>query len=111
MPKAYVVNLNDRDKVRGDLIERLERSGAADDANLDRVEKYMNLWDLAAAYVRDRERRGLYITTKAVAGEVKKLNPSAQELVKVLSQMDKLYVSIESAKPKPPARSAEDDEL
>lgn len=111
MPKAYVVNLDDRERVRGDLIERLERNGACDDANLDRVEKYMTLWDLAAAYVRDRERSGLYITTNAVAGKVRKLNPSAQELVKVLAQLDKLYVSIENAKPKPPPRSEEDDEL
>jgi len=111
MPKAYVVNLDDRELVRGDLIERLQRLGADDTANLDRVEKYMQLWDLAAAYVKDRTRRGLYITTAAVAGEVKKLNPSAQELVKVLGQMDKLYGSIESAKPKPSLRDKDDDAL
>lgn len=105
MPRAIVMNLEDRELVRGDLVERLERAGAADAANLDRVEKYMALWDLAGAYVRDRTRRGLYVETATG----KKLNPSAQELVKVLGQMDKLYTSIEAAKPKPPLKDDADD--
>lgn len=111
MQKACVVVLSDRERVRGDLIERLERSGAADDANLDRVEKYMNLWDLAAEYVRDRDERGLYVTVISRTGATLRLNPSAQELVKVLAQMDKLYAGIESAKPKAPLRTDAGDEL
>ncbi len=112
MPKATVVNLDDRELVRGDLIDRLERAGAADAVNLDRVEKYMDLWDLAVSYVKDRKRRGLYVQTPQTGGIlVKKINPSAQELVKVLGQMDKLYCSIEAAKPKPPLKDDADDDL
>lgn len=106
MQKACLALRGDRERVRADLIERLERSGAADDANLDRVEKYMDLWDLAAEYVRDRAERGLYV---ANGGTAHRLNPSAQELVKVLAQMDKLYAGLESARPKAPPR--EDAEL
>ena len=112
MPKAIVMNLNDRDMVRSDLIERLERLGAADTANLDRVEKYMDLWDLAKEYVEDRKQRGLYI--KEINGNgfaATKLNASATELVKVCAQMDKLYNSIQDAKPKPASKDEADEEL
>lgn len=107
MQKACLALHGGRERVREDLVEQLERSGAADDANLDRVEKYMDLWDLAAEYVRDRAERGLYVASSG--GTACRLNPSAQELVKVLAQMDKLYAGLESARPKAPPR--EDAEL
>ena len=101
----------ERKKVKDDLINRLERLGAADTANLDRVEKYMNLWDLAREYVKDRETRGLYVMEPNGNGVLtNKLNASATELVKVCAQMDKLYNSIQGAKPKP-ASEDEADEL
>lgn len=112
MAKAIVMNLDNRERVRGDLILRLERLGAADTANLDRVEKYMALWDLAKEYVEDRKNRGLYVAeTNGNGMPVTKLNASATELVKVCAQMDKLYNSIQSAQPKPAARDDEDAEL
>ena len=106
------MNLDDRELVRGDLTLRLERLGAADTANLDRVEKYMALWDLAKEYVEDRKTRGLYVAEVNGNGvSVRKLNASATELVKVCAQMDKLYNSIQDAKPKPAAKDDADDEL
>ena len=110
--KADIVNFSNRELVRGDLILRLERLGAADDANLDRVEKYMALWDLAMAYVEDRTSRGLYVTEINGNGkETFKLNASATELVKVCAQMDKLYNSIQDAKPKVAPKDEPDAEL
>lgn len=110
--KAIVLNMDNRESVRGDLIVRLERLGAADTANLDRVEKYMALWDLAKEYVEDRRKRGLYVKETNGNGVVTtKLNASATELVKVCAQMDKLYNSIQEAKPKPASKDEADEEL
>lgn len=80
-----------REKIKQDLLDRLELNGTVGDYFIDLVEDYMTFYDIKNELYADIEMRGVSLQYKNGPNQYgQKKNDSVQEAVKVNMQMLKI---------------------
>lgn len=85
-----------RDEIRQDLLDQLERNGTVGKFYTDLVEDYMGLYDVKTGLFADIRERGEKVPAVTAAGleTGKKTNDSVTDLLKVNAQMLKIMDSL-----------------
>lgn len=82
-------------KIKGDLIDQLDRNCTTGQYYIDLVDDYMAMWDTKNLLIEDIQVRGVSITYDNGGGQTgTKKNDSVAELLKVNAQMLKLLDAI-----------------
>lgn len=84
-----------RDELRSDLLADLKNRGLTEAFFTDKVEEYMQLWDIAQYLQDDIEQRGVYLEYKHGANQSGTTeNKSLASRVKVSSQMLSIWIAL-----------------
>ena len=97
-----------RERIKGDLLDQLERNGTNGGYYTDLVDDYMNMWDTKCGLINDITARGAKVLIVTGAGANLKTNDSIPDLLKVNAQMLKL---LDSMGIKPSQAEPTDDEM
>ena len=81
---------NTRDVIRQDLIDQLDRNGAAKKYYVDLVDDYMHMWDTKTGLTKDIKTRGTKVKVHTATSENLRTNDSVPDLLKVNAQMLKI---------------------
>lgn len=101
--------MSDREAIRADLLDQLERNGTVGKHYTDLVEDYMRFWDVKTMLQEDIETRGVVVIHTHDRGtKTTKKNDSVTELVKVNDRMVKLLDAI-GIKPADQGGGADDE--
>ena len=79
-----------RDDIRQDLIDQLDRNGTIGKYYSDLIEDYMRLWDTKNELAEDIEIRGAKVKVETATTSNIKTNDSIPDLLKVNAQMLKI---------------------
>ena len=96
MRKALGTKSGQREEIRRDLLDQLERNGTVGKFYTDLVEDYMGLYDIKTGLFEDIRARGEKVPVLTAAGleTGKKTNDSVPDLLKVSAQMLKIMDSL-----------------
>lgn len=96
-------------QVRQDLLDQLDRNGRYTAYEIDLINDYMALWEIAKKLAQDIKERGVNCEIPLADGRTKRVkNESVGELLKTNAQMLKL---LDGLNLRTIAASEEDDEL
>lgn len=86
----------EREEIKKDLLDQLDRNGTVGTYYTDLVEDYMGLYDIKTGLIGDIRARGEKVEAVTAAGLVtgKKTNDSVLDLLKVNAQLLKIMAAL-----------------